>query len=108
MHSRNEQRIAQILTEHQIEFQREYTFPDLIGAGGKRLRFDFAVLSQGVLDHLIEFHGEQHYIKPYGSWGDGFEALVKHDAMKRQYCENNGIRLITLKYDEGYCINDLI
>ena len=108
VHSRNEQRIAQILTEHHIEFQREYTFPDLIGTGGKRLRFDFAVLYKGVLNHLIEFHGAQHYSKPHGSWGEGFEDLVKHDMMKRQYCDDNGIRLITLRYDEDYCVDDLI
>ena len=108
VHSRNEQQIAKILAEHHIEFRREYTFPDLIGTGGKRLRFDFAVLQHGELSYLIEFHGAQHYSRPSGSWGDGFDTLVKHDMIKRQYCENNGIRLITLKYNEDYCIDDLI
>ena len=108
VHSYHERTIAQLLQERGIEFKREYTFPDLIGTGGRRLRFDFAVLQNGELSHLIEYNGSQHYTKVSGTWGEGYEVLVEHDKMKRLYCEEKGIRLITLRYDQDYDIDDLL
>ena len=108
VHSKNERNISKILIDNGIDFKREYTFPDLVGMGGKRLRFDFAIMRNGKLDHLIEFNGSQHYEKPSGSWGSEYDTLIVHDKMKKDYCEKKGIRLITLKFDDDYCINDLI
>lgn len=54
--------ITQILEENDITFQSEYTFPDLHGEGGGRLRYDFAVFDEDDnLIRLIEFDGPQHY-----------------------------------------------
>lgn len=41
-----EAKISQILKENNIKFQREYTFSDLLGDGGGRLRFDFGILDE--------------------------------------------------------------
>ena len=57
IHSFGEQKITKILIEAGCEFSTQYTFPDLIGIGGRRLRFDFAIFHKGKLSHLIEFNG---------------------------------------------------
>jgi hypothetical protein len=62
-----------MLNDNNIEFASQYTFPDLIGLNGGKLRFDFAIFHNGVLSHLIEYNGIQHYEKPKGAWADGFE-----------------------------------
>ena len=60
--SRGEILIEQILTQSNLEFKEEYSFPDLVSSSGRPLRFDFAVFNdQHELDFLIEFQGIQHY-----------------------------------------------
>ncbi len=105
IHSKNEQKITQLLLDNNIEFATQYTFSDLRDL--KPLRFDFAIFSNHKLSHLIEYNGTQHYEKPAGSWSENFEILQKHDKMKQEYCEKHNIRLIILK-DEDYNINDLL
>jgi hypothetical protein len=61
VHSQNEQYIGKLLQKSNIEYATQYTFPDLLGENGGRLRFDFAVFEKGKLSHLIEYNGKQHY-----------------------------------------------
>lgn len=105
VHSKNEQIITNILIDNNIEFAKQYIFPDLKDI--KPLRFDFAIFNNGHLSHLIEYNGQQHYIKAQGAWGDGFKILQKHDKMKKEYCKNHNIRLIVLNND-NYTIKDLL
>ena len=46
LNSYAEERIALILKEHDIIFKQQYTFPDLLGNKGTRLRFDFAIFDK--------------------------------------------------------------
>lgn len=108
VHSQNEQKIIKILSENNIEFATQYTFKDLIGVGGRRLRFDFAIFNNGKLSHLIEYNGLQHYEKPEGKWGLEYNNLILNDQKKIQYCKDNNIELRIIKYDQDYAINDLI
>lgn len=108
VHSWNEKRITQLFLDNNIEFATQYTFPDLIGLNGGALRFDFAVFKKGKLSHLIEYNGQQHYEKSNDKWGNGFEQLQAHDKLKKEYCEKNNIRLITIRYDEQYTLSDLL
>ena len=108
IHSLNEQNIINLLTENNIEFSTQYTFPDLKGVGGRSLRFDFAIFENHVLSHLIEYNGKQHYEKPAGSWSDGFENLIKNDQLKKEYCEKHNIKLIVIPYSQEYSLEDLI
>lgn len=64
LHSLGEQKITKMLIDGNYEFSTQYTFSDLNGIGGKRLRFDFAIFSNGELKSLIEFNGLQHYLRP--------------------------------------------
>ena len=45
-----------------MNFQEEYSFPDLIPSSGCPLRFDFVVFDDDwEIDFLIEYQGIQHY-----------------------------------------------
>lgn len=108
VHSLNEKNIIKILSDNNLEFATQYTFPDLIGLGNGKLRFDFAIFNNKQLSHLIEYNGSQHYIKAQGAWGDSYEQLVLHDILKREYCKKNNIRLKIIKYNQDYSLNDLL
>ena len=108
VHSKNEEKIKTMLSASNIEFATQYTFPDLVGEGGRRLRFDFAIFKDKQLERLIEYNGLQHYKIPEGSWKSGYETLIKHDLKKKEYCEKNGIKLIVIRYDENYTLKDLL
>ena len=60
--------------------------------------FDFYVPS---INLLIEFDGKQHY-EPLSFFGgiEAFEKLKTNDKIKNDYCEDNYINLIRIKYDE--------
>ena len=108
VHSYNEQQITKLLLDNNIEFATQYTFNDLNGVNGGKLRFDFAIFNNGKLSHLIEYNGLQHYERPQGSWAIEYDNLQKNDAKKFQYCKDNGIELRIIKYNQEYSINDLI
>ena len=108
IHSLGEQKITKMLIDEGCEFATQYTFPDLIGVGGKRLRFDFAIFFDGKLDKLIEFNGLQHYQQPEGTWGKEWQTLIEHDRRKQEYCKKNGIDLRIIKYDQDFTVMDLI
>lgn len=50
----------------------------------------------------IEFDGIQHF-KNIGYWGDkkGLIENKKRDEIKNNYCINNNIKLIRVRYDEN-------
>lgn len=108
VHSWNEQTITKMLLDNNIEFATQYTFSDLIGTNGGKLRFDFAIFKDGKLHHLLEFNGKQHYEQAPGSWADGFETLRQHDQLKIQYCQDKNIELRIIKFNEEYSLKDLI
>ena len=108
IHSKNEQNIIKLLSENNIEFSTQYTFPDLKGINNGSLRFDFAIFKNHKLSHLIEYNGKQHYIQPEGEWKDGYDNLIENDKRKKDYCEKNHIRLIVIPYNKQYTIRDLL
>ena len=107
-HSRNEKEIINLLIEKSIDFETQYAFSDLIGVGGRPLRFDFAIFEHGNLKRLIEFHGKQHFERPKGSWSENYGSLVENDIRKREYCNRNGIELIMIPFDRPYKIYDIL
>lgn len=109
IHSKGEQEIINLLESNKISYAKEYTFKDLIGTGGKPLRFDFAIFdSNNQLKKLVEYNGDQHYHKPKGSWANEFERTQKHDELKKEYCLKNNIELKVIRYDEKINLDDLI
>lgn len=100
--SRGEIKIFDILSSAGLNFQEEYSFPDLISSSGRPLRFDFAVFDdEGELDFLIEYQGVQHY-EPKSKFG-GAKGLFQqkyNDNLKREYCKKHGYTLIEIPYWE--------
>ena len=103
-----EEKISEILNLNQINYQKEFTFPDLIGENGKRYRFDFAIFdSDGKLLNLIEFDGKQQYL---GGFSEDLTTIQKRDVIKNNYCYRNKIPLIRIPYTyyEKISLNDLL
>ena len=51
--------VGKLLQKSNIEYATQYTFPDLLGENGGRLRFDFAIFDDdGNIDFLIEYQGK--------------------------------------------------
>lgn len=98
--SHGEEQIAQILTQNNIIFQREYSFPNLIYQAP--LKFDFAIFHlDGSLSHLVEFDGIQHFeINDFFGGIDNFNKTQIRDNIKNMYCIENKIPLIRIKYTE--------
>jgi very-short-patch-repair endonuclease len=92
--SHNEEKIANILLKHNINFKREITFNNL--KDESNLYYDFYLPKYKI---FIEYDGKQHY-KPIKFFG-GENALLKtrkHDIIKIKYAINNGCKLIKIPY----------
>lgn len=95
--SQGERKIFNILTENNIIFEREKRFNDC--RYKNPLPFDFYIKK---LNTVIEFDGIQHFksIEYFG----GEESLKNtqlRDEIKTDYCKNNNIGLIRIKYDDN-------
>ena len=99
MRSKGEFQIAQLLTEHEIDFEQEYIFTDLKDI--LPLRFDFAIWQDDKLLCLLEFQGEQHIYPSNGFYSND---LIKHDKQKEEYCKEHNIRLEKMYYKKGHNI----
>lgn len=88
-----EDKIVEILTENNIYFEREKIFKEL-----GRLRFDFFLPEYNT---LIEYDGIQHF-KPIDFFGgeSQLEYVQSNDSKKNQFCTDNNIRLVRIRYDE--------
>lgn len=95
--SSGETTLEKILIENNIEYYREYSFPDLKG-DYKELRFDFFLPKYNL---LIELQGQQHY-EPVLIFGgeDSFKKQQKYDNKKRNYCKDHNIKLLEISYKD--------
>lgn len=91
-----EEQISALLTENNIIFEKQKSFPDL--RYKHPLRFDFYLPDNNT---IIEYNGEQHY-KPIDYYGgkDQFKIYQIRDKLKREYCINNSIGYIVIRFDE--------
>lgn len=92
--------IMEILDDNDITYIKEYSFSDLIGKRGNKLRFDFAIFQDRNLLFLIEFDGRQHYEDKQGIWGeaDPLADIQQRDLIKNLYCLQNNIVLKRIPY----------
>lgn len=92
--SKGEHKIFTYLKSKGKNFLYQYSFSDCRDI--LPLPFDFAVLNEdGSLNCLIEYDGEQHYIKDSIYYS---EKTVLHDSIKTKYCKDNNIKLIRIPY----------
>lgn len=93
-HSNGENIISNWLDDKHILYIQQKTFD---GCKSKiALRFDFYLLDYNI---CIEYNGKQHY-EPVDFFGgeDGFNALIKRDKIKADYCKKNNTPLIIIPY----------
>lgn len=91
-----EENVQKYLECNNIRFENQKRFEDC--RNKYALPFDF-YLSE--LNTCIEFDGVQHYIpNEYFGGQEGLEQRQNNDKIKTDYCKNNGIKLIRIKYDE--------
>ncbi len=109
--SRGEIKICDILDAAGVNYQEEYSFPDLVAESGRALRFDFAVFDdENKIDFLIEFQGIQHFeAKSKFGGARGLYQQKHNDARKRAYCLTHGYTLVAIPYwDEAIMDYDYI
>lgn len=97
-----ESEISRILSENNIIFIPQFTFPDLISDRGGHLRFDFAITdNEQNLIFLLEYQGIQHYV-PRPGYKDDFGKMQREitDKLKKEYCLERNIKLEEITYKQ--------
>ena len=96
-------KIRMFLINNNIDFETEETFDDCEYI--KQLRFDFYLPQYNL---CIEFDGEQHFEKVNWNGKMTDEELEENlklnklrDQIKNDYCKNNNINLLRIKYTEN-------
>lgn len=97
--SYGEKSIADILDTYNIEYTKEKTFDNLLGVGGRNLRYDFYIKCNE-FEFCIEYDGIQHFEKRFNMTDDDLKIIQHHDSLKDEYCIKNKIYLLRIKYDE--------
>lgn len=101
--SKGETAIARYLNQHKIKFKIQHRFNDC--RDKRPLPFDFYLPNHNI---CIEYQGEQHYnyklflglYKDKKRAHEAFKLQQKHDKIKRNFCKNNQIYLLEIKYNE--------
>jgi len=95
--SKGEEEVQKFLNDNKIKHIRQYRFNDCKHIN--LLSFDFYLPDYNT---CIEYNGVQHY-KPVKKWGgdDDFKIRSLRDKIKLDYCNNNKINLLTIKYSEN-------
>ncbi len=64
------------------------------------LKFDFKICVNNIT-FLLEYDGKQHFNSNKKSGGKEFFKIIKNkDKIKRNWCENNNIKLFRIRYDQ--------
>lgn len=102
--SKGEREVSKILDMYNIEYIREYRFPDC--KDKYRLPFDFYLPKYNL---CIEYDGEQHF-KPLEYLGglSELEGVKKRDAIKNAFCNDKNILLIRIPYWQFDNIEDIL
>lgn len=107
--SEGERRISNYLSNLKVNFKREVAFNDLRGVKNGYLRYDFGIMSEGEVKHLIEFDGEQHFNKSNSDFfKDDFETIKEHDRRKTEYAYKNNKTLLRISYDDIDNIDEIL
>lgn len=101
--SQGEFKIAKLLSDNNIPFQREYVDQRLLKDYGRRLRFDFAIFKDKELSYFIEFNGRQHttgFDPGVFSKAEPLEKIQERDRIKKEFCQKYNIPLIIIDYKQ--------
>ena len=94
--SKGEKSISKYLDKKDISYYRQHKFHDCKNIF--QLPFDFYLSKYRV---AIEFDGKQHF-EPIEHFGglESYNRLKTNDKIKNDYCEDNFIELIRIRYDQ--------
>lgn len=96
----NAKLIFEYLSARFVKFAPEYSFNDLVGLKGGKLRFDFAIIGENEeLLGLIEYDGEYHD-EELNPDIENYKVIHEHDERKNTYCKNNNIPLLRIHHSE--------
>jgi len=103
--SKGEKKISKFLDLNEIEYIRQKKFDGCVGIRYK-LPFDFYLPKYRT---AIEFDGKQHY-EPMEFFGglESYNRLKVNDKIKSDYCEDNYIDLIRIRYDQIDRVFDIL
>ena len=92
---KGEKQIAKILTENNIKYEQQKTFPYLKDINS--LFYDFYLPDYNC---VIEYDGQQHfqYIPFFYKDEEAFNKVKEHDKIKNKYCFDNNISIIRIPY----------
>lgn len=101
--SKNEARIAELLSQNNIPFIKEHIIND--PHTQEQYRFDFYINNQ----YYLEYDGEQHF-KVGTGWSTKEKLEYTHikDIHKNNYCFEYNIPLIRIPYEAEYIFEDLL
>jgi hypothetical protein len=103
--SKGENLIQYYLIDNDIEYIFQKTFDDCINTLTKRkLKFDFFIPS---INTCIEFDGKQHFEENPRFKGT-LSSIQYRDELKNNYCINNQINLVRIKYLDIKEINHIL
>ena len=93
--SKGEEQIAIYLNDNNIKYNFQYK----IQINNSYHYYDFYLPDYNI---MIEFNGKQHYepIKFFGGQ-EGFNYLQERDKIKENYCLENQIKLVIIRYDNN-------
>ena len=103
--SKGESTIKQLLNDNNIKYVYQKTFVNCKNV--RLLKFDFYLPDYNL---CVEFDGKQHYeSNEYFGGEDGLREQRSRDDIKTEYCKNNNIKLLRIKYDDNVyeCIKHL-
>jgi hypothetical protein len=97
--SKGEEKIIQLLHKSGYRFEREKRFKDLKHG---MLRFDFYVYGAGSTCCVIEYQGQQHFVRvnKFHRTRAEFVAAQERDRRKISYCLAHGIPIYCIPYWE--------
>lgn len=99
--SKGEVLITNFLEKNNIQYQKEFSFPDL-----KNKKFDFYLPE---FNSCIEYDGIQHFKKVDFFGGEqSFKDIQRRDRQKNLYCLKNNIKLFRIPYSEYDNINQIL
>lgn len=117
--SKGESKLVRVFSNRSLIYDREVKFRDC--KNRSLLRFDFVVYGQPMADKplkvlfAVEFQGPHHY-KPvlysrkscFKKAEDDFKSIKHRDALKKIFCEKEGISLLEIPYWEYENIEFLV
>lgn len=108
-HSKGETAVKFFLDKYAIPYISQYKVINKLTlfGNGESFRVDFYLPKQNI---IIEFNGIQHYkeVKHFHKKNKGFERQKERDKKLKKWCEDNGIKLLIIKYTQINEIEEIL